>query len=154
MAKLPPFNGVETFASAPERVYDVLTNPDLLRDCVPDVDTCEVVAPNVLKGVVRPKFAFVRGSLSFTLTLNKTVPGKEAVTINESTGIGAKMTIESRLRVEPGAEGRPAGCTVHWEATVREMKGLLAMVPAGLIRGAAEKTIRDTWELVRAKAGG
>lgn len=154
MAKLPPFTGVESFASAPERVYDVLTNPDLLRDCVPDVETCEVAAPNVLKGVVRPKFAFVRGSLSFTLTLNKTVPGREAVTINETSGIGAKMTIESRVRVEPGAPDQPGGCTVHWEATVKEMKGLLAMVPGGLIRGAAEKTIKDTWGLVRTKAGG
>lgn len=152
MANLPAFSGAETFAADAQHVYAVLTTPELIRDCIPDLAAAEVVSAHELKGTVRPKFAFVRGSLSFVLTLERTVPGVEARNRNVATGIGAKVTIESAMKLEAGENGQ--GCKVAWESRVTELKGLLAMVPSGLIRGAAEKTIKDTWALIRRKVEG
>jgi len=158
MASLQPFSGSESFNVPVEKVYEALTSPEFLRQCVPDLDRAEVVGENQLKGVVRPKFAFMRGTLNFLITVTKTQPGREALTVNQSEGIGAKITVESRMTFEPGAGAGGAdgagGCTVKWEAAVTQLKGLVSMAPTGLIRGAAEKTIKDTWGLVRAKIEG
>jgi len=43
---------------------------------------------------------------------------------------------------------------VSWTAEVTQLGGLLKMVPAGLIRGAAHKVIEDVWDGVAKKLAG
>ena len=43
---------------------------------------------------------------------------------------------------------------MHWIAEVKELGGLLKMVPQGLIRGAAQKVLDDAWTAVEAKLRG
>ncbi len=147
---IAPFTGSETFKAPVERVYALLTTAGELKDCMPDVVSTEVVSDLVLKGKVAPSFSFIRTKLSFTLTIERTEVNKVAKNRNASDGIGARITIESTMHFSPTADG---GTKVDWEGRLTELKGLVSMAPAGLITGAAEKTIAATWALVRKKLG-
>ena len=59
------------------------------------------------------------------------------------------MDIEARLKIEPLDGG--AKSKLIYEAQVMQRTGLVSAVPAGLIAGAAEKTIKDGWERLRAR---
>ncbi len=150
MATIEPFSGVESLPAAPAAVFAFLTDPDKMKTVVPDLVSAEKTAPNILKGVVRPGFSFIRGTLKFTMTIAEKTPtsgpGSEAQVTIFSEAIGAKMTVESTMRVE--ADG--AGSKVHWTAQVTQLSGLIAAVPGGLIKAAADKTVRDGWEKIRA----
>jgi carbon monoxide dehydrogenase subunit G len=154
MASVEPFSGVESLPAPPERVYAFLTDPDKMKTVVPDLVSAEKTAPNILKGVVKPGFSFIRGTLKFTMTIAEKTPasgpGKEALVTIFSEAIGAKMTVESTMRVEPDG---PSASKVHWTAQVTQLSGLIAAVPGGLIKAAADKTVRDGWEKVRAALG-
>ena len=65
-----------------------------------------------------------------------------------SKGIGSSSTVEATLVL--AALGETA-TRVHWVAEVKELGGLLKLVPSGLIRGAAQKVIADAWTAAEAK---
>jgi carbon monoxide dehydrogenase subunit G len=60
-------------------------------------------------------------------------------------GIGATIEIDSRMRVEPAAEGS----LLHWTAQVTRLEGLVATVSKPLIQAAAGQVAKSTWEKVR-----
>jgi carbon monoxide dehydrogenase subunit G len=146
MATIEPFSGVESLPASADRVYTFLTDPDQMKSVIPDLVSAEKTAPNILKGVVRPGFSFLRGTLKFTMTIDPKEPGKTANVTIFSEAIGAKLTVESSMRVEPDG----AGSKVHWTAQVTQLSGLIAAAPGGLIKAAADKTVRDGWEKIRA----
>lgn len=146
MATIEPFSGVESLPASPQRVYAFLTDPDQMKTVVPDLVSAEKTAPNILKGVVKPGFSFIRGTLKFTMTITEKTPGSEAQVTIFSEAIGAKLTVESTMRVEPDG----AGSKVHWTAQVTQLSGLIAAAPGGLIKAAADKTVREGWEKIRA----
>jgi carbon monoxide dehydrogenase subunit G len=64
-----------------------------------------------------------------------------------SKGIGSTADVEATIALSPQANGSH----VRWTAEVKTLGGLLKMVPAGLIRGAAQKVVNDAWAAVEAK---
>jgi carbon monoxide dehydrogenase subunit G len=96
--------------------------------------------------VIRPSFAFVRGTLELSILVTEAVPDQSVGLHLRTKGIGNTSTVEALLTLAPQA----AGTHVHWRAQVTEMGGLLKMVPEGLVRGAAQKVIADVWTAVEA----
>jgi carbon monoxide dehydrogenase subunit G len=94
--------------------------------------------------VLRPGFAFVRGTLDVQMEVVDANAPSSARVLLQSKGIGSSADVEATLAFAP--EG--AGTKVHWVAEVKSLGGLLKLVPAGLIRGAAEKVVNDAWERV------
>ena len=93
--------------------------------------------------VLRPGFSFVRGTLEVKLHLvEREAPGATFQLL--SKGIGSSSEVRATLAVSENG----AGSRVHWLAEVMSLGGLLKMVPAGLIRGAAEKVINDAWDRI------
>jgi carbon monoxide dehydrogenase subunit G len=150
MPTIDPFSGQEQINAEPAKVFALLTDPDALKDCIPDVVSVERTGPTSLKGVVKPGFSFIRGTLRFTLECTATDPGTGVAVKIRSEGIGTRLGVESTMKVSP--EG--AGSIVNWEARVVELGGLVAAAPAGLIKAAADKTVRDGWDRIRTKLSG
>lgn len=143
------FGGEETFAASPERLFDVLTNVDVLAATIPDVVSSEKPDPQTLKCVVRPKFSFLRATMRLAIKLTDLVrPGSATMRVT-AEGIGASMQVVSVLAIEP-AEG---GSRMKWTARIERMGGLLATVPGGLVKGAADQVIRQGWQQVRQRLG-
>jgi carbon monoxide dehydrogenase subunit G len=97
--------------------------------------------------VLRPGFSFVRGTLDVTLHVVDAVEPSAARYAVASKGIGSSADVEATVALAP--EG--AGTRVRWTAEIKTLGGLLKMVPAGLIRGAAQKVVNDAWSAVEAK---
>ena len=143
------FEGVREFAVSPTLAHARLTDVAFLVTCIPDVETVRSIAGDRAELVLRPGFSFVRGTLDVTLHLvAREYPGATFQLL--SKGIGSSSEVRATLAVTEA----PEGASVHWIAEVTSLGGLLKMVPAGLIRGAAEKVINDAWDRIgRALAG-
>lgn len=141
------FEGDREFARPPAEVYAKLTDVDFLVSCIPDVDRVKAVEAERAELVLRPGFQFVRGTLEVTMRLfDKVEPTGTRVQLT-SKGIGSSSEVEASLTLSPSE----VGTKVHWVANVASLGGLLKMVPAGLIRGAAEKVINDAWTRIAEK---
>jgi carbon monoxide dehydrogenase subunit G len=144
---MEPIRGEETFNASPQKLFAALTSLDELSRNIPDLQTATKVDDRTLQCTVRPGFSFVRGTLKSTIRVVEATPN-EAVKIGLSaSGIGMGMEIEARLQIQP-LEGGGKSKLVY-EAQVMQRSGLVSAVPAGVITGAAEKTIKDGWERVR-----
>ena len=138
------FEGDRDFTQAPAEVFARLTDVPFLVECIPDVETVKTTEGDRAELVLRPGFSFVRGTLEVSLRfLEKADPTSARVQLL-SRGIGSTSEVEATLALA----SHEAGTRVHWTAEVKSLGGLLKMVPAGVIRGAAEKVINDAWNRI------
>jgi carbon monoxide dehydrogenase subunit G len=85
--------------------------------------------------------------LRLTITLDDLRPPQSATMHIAGQGIGASLEVSSSLTIE--AEG--SGTRLRWTARIERAGGLMATVPAGLMKGAADQLIRQGWQQVREK---
>ncbi len=141
------FEGEKDFPQAPADLWAKLTDARFLAQCLPDVESVQEVQADRGVLVLRPGFSFVRGTLDVTLRVVDAVEPTAARYLVASKGIGSSADVEATVALAP--EG--TGTRVRWTAEIKTLGGLLKMVPAGLIRGAAQKVINDAWSAVEAK---
>lgn len=138
------FEGDRDFSLPPANVFAKLTDARFLVTCIPDIETLNEVEPDHAKVVLRPGLSFMRGSLNLTLRIAEADVPTAARVLLTTKGLGSSSTVEAALTFVPQGDGTH----VHWAADVKELRGLLKMVPAGLIQGAAQKVINDVWAKV------
>jgi carbon monoxide dehydrogenase subunit G len=138
------FEGDRDFSQPPAELWTCLTDPRFLVECIPDVEKVTELSPDHAALVLRPSFAFVRGSLEVTLDIVDKAAPETARVLIKSKGIGSSSAVEAALALAP----QGGGTRVHWAVEVKELGGLLKMVPSGLIRGAAQKVVNDAWAAV------
>lgn len=139
MASIDPFGGEELFAAAPDKVFAFLTDVEQMAKTIPDLVSYEKVDDRTLKCVVKPGFSFLRSTMRLTVKMEPDAAARTAVMRVQAEGLGVGMGTESRLAVSPDG----AGTRIKWDAKVTEMRGLISLVGPSLIKGAAEKTVKD-----------
>ena len=141
------FDGERTFTLSPEKLWPKLRDMAFLATCVPDASAHEGATRDRAAATVKPGFSFMRGSLDITAEI---LDSKEPTSVKyrlTSKGIGSSSVVETALTLTPHEQGTK----VAYRAEVTSLGGLLKMVPAGLIRGAAQQVIEDVWTGVGAK---
>jgi carbon monoxide dehydrogenase subunit G len=141
------FEGDRDFPQPPANLFAKLTDARFLVTCLPDVESVSEQEADRAVLTLRPGLAFARGTLEVTLQVVEKTPPTAARMLLTSKGIGSRSTVEASLALAPHNDGT----RVHWIAEVKELGGLLKMVPQGLIRGAAEKVLNDAWAAVEMK---
>ena len=141
------FEGDRDFPQPPADLFAKLTDARFLATCLPDVEKVSAQEADQAVLTLRPGLAFARGTLEVTLQVVEKTPPTAARMLLTSKGVGSSSKVEASLALAP----HDAGTRVHWVAEVKELGGLLKMVPQGLIRGAAEKVLNDAWAAVEAK---
>ena len=141
------FQGERIFPLTPEQLWPKLRDAAFLVSCIPEGTPHDGATRD--KGVctVRPGFSFASGSLDITIEV---AAGNEPTALRftqKSKGIGTFSEVETALTIAPHEQG----AKVVWQAEIKSLGGLLKLVPAGLIRGAAHKVIEDVWAGVAAK---
>jgi len=140
------FEGEKDFPQAPAELWAKLTDVRFLVRCLPDVESVKEVEADHAVLVLRPGFSFVRGTLDMTLRVVDAVePAARYVVV--SKGIGSSADVEATVVLAP----QDTGTRVRWAVEIKTLGGLLKMVPAGLIRGAAQKVVHDAWSAIEAK---
>jgi carbon monoxide dehydrogenase subunit G len=142
------FDGQRDVAGrTPDEVWARLSDARFLAECIPDVHQVKEAEAGRAVLVLRPGFAFVRGTLEVTLRVAEAVPPSSVVLALASRGIGTSSEVEARLALAAAGDGT----RIDWAAEVKSLGGLLKAVPSGLIRGAAQKVIHDAWKAVAAR---
>ena len=144
------FEGDRDFALPPGPLFAKLTDARFLVTCIPDVEKVTTVEADQAALTLRPGFAFVRGTLEVTLRVVDAAAPTSARVLLLSKGIGSSSNVEAALELTP----TETGTRVHWIAEVKELGGLLKLVPQGLIRGAAQKVVGDVWTAIETKLAG
>src|SRR5262245_4662823 len=109
------FEGDRRFARPLAEVYSKLADARFLAPCVPDVSETRQISEAEADLVLRPGFAFVRGTLD--TKLQRTQADDQARSIRwlvASKGIGSSADVEATLTLTE-ADG---GTAVHWVAEV------------------------------------
>jgi carbon monoxide dehydrogenase subunit G len=139
--------GDQNFAQPPADVWAKLSDARFLVQCIPGIESVSRSEQQTAVCVLRPGFAFVRGTLEVTIQVTEAVPA-ELIRIDlYSKGIGSSSQVLAALDLVPQAEGS----RVHWTADVTELGGLLKAVPQGLLKASAQKVISDVWSAVQIK---
>jgi carbon monoxide dehydrogenase subunit G len=142
------FDGQKDFPRhAPEALWQKLADARFLVRCVPDVHEVKRQEAAAAEFVLRPGFAFVRGSLDVNLRVAEAESPSRVRLVLHSKGIGTSAEVEAVLNLS----AREAGCRVDWTVEVKQLGGLLKAVPQGLIRGAAQKVVEDAWKAVETR---
>ncbi|HBI43925.1 MAG TPA: hypothetical protein DDY78_13900 [Planctomycetales bacterium] len=141
------FEGDRDFTQPPTDLFAKLIDARFLVTCLPDVESVSEQEADRAVLTLRPGLAFARGTLEVTLQVVEKTPPTAARMLLTSKGIGSSSAVEASLALAPHNDGT----RVHWVAEVKELGGLLKMVPQGLIRGAAEKVLNNAWAAVEAK---
>jgi carbon monoxide dehydrogenase subunit G len=144
---MPRFEGDRDFSHTEAELFARLSDARFLVQCLPDVETVTALDADRATLVLRPGFSFVRGTLEMHLLVTDLAVPTSARYLVHSKGIGSSSEIEASIRLTP----HEGGTRVHWVTDVVSLGGLLKLVPAGLIRGAAEKVINDAWDRIGQK---
>ena len=141
------FDGERTFSLPPEQLWPRLRDMAFLAGCVPDATPIGQPTRDRASASVKPGFSFMRGNIELTADLIDAVEPSSIKYRLTSKGIGSSSEVVTALQLSP----HEGGTKVHYRAEVTSLTGLLKMVPAGLIRGAAQKVIDDVWTGVARK---
>lgn len=143
------FDGEETFLAEPERLFQQLTDLDVVARAMPDIESYQKTSDTSMTGVARPSFGFFRGQLNLVVTISDLQPPRTATMKTHAVGMGIEFDVTSSLTVTPYG----SGSKLVWQAEVGGLKGLIATLSGGLIRGATEQMITKTWSKIRDELG-
>lgn len=144
------FEGDKSFPLPIAEAAAKLSDAGFLAKCLPDAQVSEAT-PERATWKLRPKLAFLTGSVGVEMTRTAHEPGKSASFQVVARPMGGSSTVVTALTFKE-AEG--GGTAVHWTGDLTQVTGILKVVPKGLMQGAAQKVIEDVWNAVGAKLAG
>jgi carbon monoxide dehydrogenase subunit G len=143
------FEGDKSFPLPVAQVAAKLSDAGFLANSLPDAQVSEAT-PEKAAWKLRPKLAFLTGSLNVTMTRTAQEAGKSVAFQVFAKALGASSTVNAILTF---AEAEGGNTAVHWTGDIVEITGLLKVVPKGLIEGSAKKVIEDVWTAIAARLG-
>ena len=144
------FSGTERIPASRARVWQFLTDPNAVAQCVPDVEGLEIVDPARFKATVKAGIGPVRGKFGFDVAWQElTEPSRARLSAQGKTG-GSAVSVDSTMDLaEAGAEATD----LAWSADV-VVHGMIASVGARLLDGFAKKQTEQFFGCIRGKLGG
>lgn len=139
------FSGSEHFEIRQAELWARLNDMAFIASVIPDVDKIERLEPTGFTCKVRPRFAFLTGSLELSFAIIESEPQTRLLVRSRGKGIGAALVVDIEIRL---AENE-SGADLYWTGTIVSREGLLKPVGAALIQGAAERVIQNLWQNFR-----
>jgi uncharacterized protein len=146
-AEMIRFEGDKDFPQPLSQTWTKLSDARFLVQCIPGVESVAHAEKSKAQCVLRPGFAFVRGTLELTLEIVEITPGSAERLLLHSKGIGSSSDVEANLTLSPSDRGT----AVHWTAEIKTLGGLLKAIPQGLIKASAQKVVADALTAVEGK---
>ncbi|HZW06445.1 MAG TPA: SRPBCC domain-containing protein [Phycisphaerales bacterium] len=140
-----PFSGEESFTAPPAKVYAILSSFDSYTKAIPGLVSSEVQPDGALKVAIKPGLSFVSGTVKATMRFRETSPVSRIVMTIDSSSVGMTLDLEAVMDIVPDG----AGSKVRWTGRVTKYTGLVKLAPAALVRGAADKVVKDGWNELR-----
>ena len=129
------FSGSVDIAAPQAAVWAFLTDPNAVGQCVPDLQSIEVVNADAFKATVKAGIGPVRGKFNFDVHWADRAEPSHARMIAKGKTPGSAVTVDSGMDLAPTSTG---GTTLTWTADV-VVHGMIASVGARLLTGFTEK---------------
>jgi carbon monoxide dehydrogenase subunit G len=140
-----PFTGEESFNASQAKVYSILSNMDCYARAIPGLVSHEKQPDGSMKVAIKPGLSFASGTVKATMRLTEATPTSRTVMQIDSSGIGMTLNLEAAMNIVPDGDKSK----VQWTGRVTSYSGLVKLAPAALVRGAADKVIKDGWNELR-----
>jgi carbon monoxide dehydrogenase subunit G len=139
--------GEKDLSQAPKDVWNKLSDPQFLAQCIPGIESLTQTSPDSLKCTLRPGFTFVRGTLELTLAVLEKVPENFLRYLLTAKGIGSSSEVEASISLD----SLGTGTRLRWSVDIKRLDGLLKMIPQGLIQAGAQQVVADAFATLEAK---
>ncbi|MGD9954261.1 MAG: CoxG family protein [Burkholderiales bacterium] len=142
--------GEQLLSAPPERVWEALNDPEMIRECVPGCESLERVSDTEFRALLLAAIGPVKAKFTGKLTLSDLDPPRSYRMGFEGSG-GAAGFAKGSAEVTLVPEG--AGTRLAYSASV-QVGGKIAQVGSRLIDGVAAKIAGDFFARFRDRLGG
>ncbi|MDQ3810715.1 MAG: carbon monoxide dehydrogenase subunit G [Chloroflexota bacterium] len=140
--------GVYTFPASPEKVWELLLDPDSLRSCIPGAESLTETSPDHWDAVMKVGVAAIRGTYKGKVAIvDKQPPGQYTLQVEGSGGPGF---VKGTAVVTLEAEGEGTRVKVEGDGQVG---GMLAGVGQRMLPGVARMLMNQFFECLVARMG-
>lgn len=142
------FGGSVTIRAPRERVWKFLTDPHAVSQCVPGVESLEIVTPDKeFKGVGSVGLGSVKAKFSGTVTWVELDPPNRAKMKARGSAPGSAVEASSEMALSEGPEGTTE---MKWVADVTIL-GTLASLAARVMGSVTRQLTEEFFDCVRTK---
>ena len=121
-------NGSQKFNAPPQKVWDTLMNPAVLKECIPGADSVAINGNQVQLAVNVP-IPGVGGAISITAVIaEQTPPSHAKLTVDRSGSIG---TIKGEIDIDLAADGAGTNLTYKAHFDLGGAAGMFGNNPLG-----------------------
>ncbi len=140
--------GDVTIRASRKKVWDFLTDPNQIGQCVPGVEKIEIIEPNKkYRGVVSVGLGGVKARFNGDVDVLELDEPKRAKLKAHGTATGTAADLLSEMSLSDGPDG---STLVHWTADVN-VSGQLASLAARLMLPVSQKLSEQFYNEVRRK---
>ena len=139
------FKGAFVVGAPRERVYAIMTDPNQVAKCMPDMRKLEVKSADEFDAVVNVGISFIRGDFALHFRWAEKSPVASVKLASHGTGLGSAVDMEIIAKMSASGEG---GTTMDWTVDAR-ISGKLASLGQRLIESQAEKIIKQLFDCLR-----
>jgi carbon monoxide dehydrogenase subunit G len=138
--------GAYTFPGPPQQVWDLLLDPDSLRQCIPGVETLTETSPDHFDAVMKVGVAAIKGTYKGKVALvDKAAPTNYTLLIEGSGGPGF---VKGSAKISLEASGESTSVKVDGDGQVG---GMLAGVGQRMLPGVARMLMNQFFECLIGK---
>jgi carbon monoxide dehydrogenase subunit G len=142
------FEGTVGINAPREKVWEFLTDPEQVSQCVPGVESLEIVEPGKkFKAVAGLGLGTVKVKFKTEIVWLELDKPKRAKMQAKGTAPGSSMETTSEMRLTDGADGQ---IDLHWTAEMK-IYGTIASLAARLMGSVTKKLSAAFFECVKKK---
>lgn len=138
------FEGAQEIKAPRQRVWEFVTNPDNLAQCLPDLKSLEVEGEDKFNATVRAGIGFIKGDFKFRLALLDKVPPSHARLSGTGTGAGSSVDLDASMDL-----AETDGQTKLIYKAVVKVGGAMATLAQSMFQRKAESIVTDVFSSVR-----
>jgi len=142
------FEGTVKINAPREKVWSCLTDPNLVSQCAPGLQSLEILVPDkIFKVIASIGFGSVRVTFDTDVEWVELIPPREARVKAHGKAPGSGVDVTSAMRL---VETQDSGTEMNWTADVVVM-GSIAGLASRLMGGVTKKLSESFFECIKAK---
>ena len=141
------FEGTFDVGAPRERVFDLMTDPDQVAQCMPELQKLEVRSPSDFDAVVRVGISFIKGDFVLHFKTAQKDPPSSVKLLMHGTGLGSAVDMEIVAKLSEREEG---GTSMKWMVEAKA-SGRIASLGQRLLETQAEKIVTQLFACLRQK---
>jgi carbon monoxide dehydrogenase subunit G len=136
--------GVYDIKISKETLWNFITDPTKLSECVPDLKSLEMESENKFNAVIRVGVGFIKSDFKFRLEIAEEKSTDRVRLVATGAGSGSSVTIDTVIML---AE-IPEGARLSYKANI-QLGGIMASLGQGVVQDAADKIVSNIFNCIR-----